>query len=280
MYKHRITVFTPTYNRAHIIGNLYRSLQRQSFTDFEWLVIDDGSVDETENLFEKLKLENDPFEIRYVKKENGGKHTATNTALELANGELFFVVDSDDYCTDNALEQIDNKWEKEMLSNSNACCLLGIKTPISVGNEKLSKLMTGERAFCYRTDIVKQYRYPVFKGEKFITEATLDNQMRQAGYEYIKVDESWQIVEYKADGLTFQGISLYQGNPKGYAFWLLQTAKMNHKNKIQMMLLYNNYYHELKGQLTKEQISQNLNISKIHMNAILFIQKCKNIFKR
>ena len=103
-FKHKITVFTPTYNRAYILENLYRSLQRQTCKTFEWLVVDDGSADNTKELFERWQQEDNFFPIRYVKQENGGKCRAINQGLKLADGELFFTVDSDDYLTDDALE--------------------------------------------------------------------------------------------------------------------------------------------------------------------------------
>ena len=87
----KITVFTPTYNRAYILENLYRSLQRQSYGDFEWLVVDDGSSDGTEALFDRWRREENPFPIRYVRQENGGKCRAINHGLKLARGELFFL---------------------------------------------------------------------------------------------------------------------------------------------------------------------------------------------
>ena len=102
----KITVFTPTYNRAYIIENLYRSLQRQTVKDFEWLVIDDGSTDNTQELFDKWISEENAFPIRYYKQRNGGKCRAINRALDLAQGELFFTVDSDDYLTKDALEKV------------------------------------------------------------------------------------------------------------------------------------------------------------------------------
>ena len=80
-FEYKVTVFTPTYNRAYIIEELYRSLQRQTYTDFEWLVIDDGSADNTEELFEGFCRENNPFPIRYIKKKNGVKCRAINRGL-------------------------------------------------------------------------------------------------------------------------------------------------------------------------------------------------------
>ena len=96
-YKCKITVFTPTFNRAYIIENLYRSLQRQSYRDFEWLIVDDGSTDETDAVIAKWQKEGNDFPIRYFKKENGGKCRAINYGVDRAEGLLFFNVDSDDY---------------------------------------------------------------------------------------------------------------------------------------------------------------------------------------
>ncbi|MDL0414398.1 glycosyltransferase family A protein, partial [Clostridioides difficile] len=97
MYKYKFTVFTPTYNRAHLLENLYNDLKAQTydFNDFEWLIVDDGSSDSTKELVEKFISEN-KLNIRYIYKENGGKHTAINLGVKNADGELFFIVDSDD----------------------------------------------------------------------------------------------------------------------------------------------------------------------------------------
>ncbi len=100
-----ITVFTPTYNRAQTIPRLYRSLLNQSVKDFEWLVIDDGSSDGTEALVAGLIAESQ-ISIRYLKTENGGKHRAINKALDMASGDIFFIVDSDDYLAENALARL------------------------------------------------------------------------------------------------------------------------------------------------------------------------------
>jgi len=90
-FKYKITLFTPTYNRAYILETLYRSIQRQTFRDFEWLVIDDGSSDNTEELVRSWMNDGNDFPIRYYKQPNGGKCRAINRGLDLAEGELFFI---------------------------------------------------------------------------------------------------------------------------------------------------------------------------------------------
>ncbi|MGN1053427.1 MAG: glycosyltransferase family A protein, partial [Candidatus Scatosoma sp.] len=92
-----ITVFTPTYNRGYIIHKLYASLLNQTDKNFEWLVIDDGSTDDTERYFTRLLKQKNPFTVRYIKQENGGKHRAINRGVAAATGEIFFIVDSDDF---------------------------------------------------------------------------------------------------------------------------------------------------------------------------------------
>ena len=91
-----ITIFTPTYNRAYILPILFESLKIQTVKEFEWIIVDDGSTDNTESLIYKFKEECN-FSIRYFKKENQGKHIAINFGVEKAKGNLFFIVDSDDY---------------------------------------------------------------------------------------------------------------------------------------------------------------------------------------
>ena len=139
-FSHKITVFTPTYNRAYILENLYRSLQRQSFTDFEWLVVDDGSSDGTKALLERWQKEDNPFPIRYCYKENGGKCRAINYGLKLAQGELFFTVDSDDYLTDDALEKV-ALWESALPKDQKFCGIVanGGHSPTETPNTRFEE---------------------------------------------------------------------------------------------------------------------------------------------
>jgi len=183
-FDYKITVFTPTYNRAYIIENLYRSIQRQTYRDFEWVVVDDGSSDGTEELFRKWQAERNDFPIRYVKQENGGKCRAINRGMTEARGELFFNIDSDDYLTDDALEKI-ARWEAELPKDSNFCGFsanLGF-SPTETPNTLFEQgfldgnafdrygAANGERAMIFYTDIMRKYPYPEFPGEKFMTEA-------------------------------------------------------------------------------------------------------------
>ena len=100
-----ITVFTPTYNRGYIIEKLYNSLVSQNYNEFEWLIVDDGSTDQTQELISNF-ITKGFIDIRYFKQENGGKHRAINKGVKLAKGELFFIVDSDDYLSNNALDRV------------------------------------------------------------------------------------------------------------------------------------------------------------------------------
>lgn len=107
-----ITIFTPTYNRAYRLPNLYKSLQEQTCKDFEWLVVDDGSTDNTSKLFEQWQAEENSFPIRYFKQPNGGKHRAINRGVKEAKGELFFIVDSDDTLSSNAIRIVFEQYLK------------------------------------------------------------------------------------------------------------------------------------------------------------------------
>ena len=107
----KLTIFTPAYNRGYIIKKCYDSLCRQTCKDFVWLVIDDGSTDNTAELIKEWQKNDNDFEIRYIYKENGGMHTAHNTAYENIDTELNVCIDSDDYITDDAVEKIINFWQ-------------------------------------------------------------------------------------------------------------------------------------------------------------------------
>ncbi|PKP24328.1 MAG: glycosyltransferase [Bacteroidetes bacterium HGW-Bacteroidetes-2] len=225
-----LTVFTPTYNRAYCLHQVYESLCRQTSQDFLWLVIDDGSTDETNDLVASWKKEA-KIEIHYHYKENGGMHTGHNVAYSLIDTELNVCIDSDDYMPEDAVELIIKKWKKEggnqfagilgldIDKNGN---VIGTKFPEDLMHCKYSELkrkhgVVGDIKFVYKTDIIKKYMpYPVFKGEKFVP----------LGYPYALIDKNYDmlcsneiycIVEYQPDGSTKNIIKQYINNPKGFA---------------------------------------------------------------
>jgi glycosyltransferase involved in cell wall biosynthesis len=104
-----ISVFVPTYNRAHLLGRVFASLKAQSFKDFEWVIVDDGSRDNTAELVEGWQ-QTAPFTIQYLRKTNGGKHTAINPGVDMARGEFMVILDSDDWLAPNALERMLELW--------------------------------------------------------------------------------------------------------------------------------------------------------------------------
>ena len=244
MSRYRITVCTPTYNRAYIIENLYRSLQMQTFRDFEWLLIDDGSADHTKELFDTWCRTESRFTIRYVRKENGGKHTAVNEGLRIAKGEIFFVVDSDDVLTADALEKIDH-WFREIEGQPAIKGVTANKgttaqhTPNTYFSERYldktllemesytengKRVISGERAMAFYTDFHRAYYYPVFTGERFMTEAVAYNRMAHDGYQMRFYNDIICVYEYKEDGLTRAGNELFLKNPRGYSLWLREKS--------------------------------------------------------
>ncbi len=284
----KITVFTPTYNRAYIIENLYRSLQRQTCMDFEWLVVDDGSSDGTEELFAAWIKEGNPFPIRYYYKENGGKHRAINYALDLAAGELFFTVDSDDYLTDDALEKVIS-WDSTVADKTGYCGLVGqrgtsstVTTNRRLANffkdgtafdryrENCTEFIDGERADVWYTEVHRQFKYPEFEGEKFMTEAVTWNRMAQAGYKIRFFDDIIWIYEYKPDGLTKAGFRLFMDNPRGYVLFQMEKAKFL---SLSMVRCRYSLYCDLREKYSDQQIANFLNVSVIQVRAFAAVHR-------
>ncbi|HEF1903179.1 hypothetical protein BK703_19195 [Bacillus thuringiensis serovar silo] len=254
----KYTIFTPTYNRENELEVLYGSLKKQSFQDFEWLIIDDGSTDKTEKKVNDFIKEGN-ISIRYIRQNNGGKHRAFNKAIEESKGEFMVCVDSDDFLKDYALEKID-KYSK-INNNVMAICFLcvdpqdnviGSSFPKSKSTFNLIELiykyrMKGDKLWVFKHDILKEYRFPEYKGEKFVTEGVLTLQM-SLKYEVLAVNEALQVCEYRHGGLTAIGNKqLFRKNSKGakaYYKLLLQIAP-NYKYKL--FYLYNYLLYSVYG---------------------------------
>lgn len=289
----KLTVFTPTYNRAYILENLYRSLQRQTCTDFEWLVVDDGSTDETEKLFETWMAEENPFPIRYYKKENGGKCRAINDGLEKAEGKLFLNVDSDDYLTEDAVEKI-LRWEAELPKDGKFCAVAGNlgtardvtpNTPLPgpyFDGTALDRYgsIDGERAFAFYTDIHRRYPYPDCPGEKFMTEAVAWNRMAADGYKIRYYNDIIWIYEYKQDGLTNAGYRLFLENPQGTGIFFREKAELLHYSLKDKLLLWYGYATDAQKRCNRDQIAQYIAMPRWLVEPMLWLHAGVQIIKK
>ena len=227
-----LTIFTPAYNRAHTLPRTYESLLKQSCKNFIWLIVDDGSTDNTSALVKSWQTQENGFEIRYVYKENGGMHTAHNTAYENIDTELNVCIDSDDCMADEAVAKILSAWEKVRdrgyagligLDADMDGRLIGKGFPEGMTETTLTGYYAaggyGDKKLVYRTDVIKQYPpYPVFEGEKYVALAYKYRLIDQ-DYKLAVLDEVLCNVEYQADGSTGTMWKQYLKNPKGFAFW-------------------------------------------------------------
>lgn len=226
-----ITIFTPTYNRAYSLPSLYASLCAQTNKDFEWLIVDDGSTDATEELVKRFKalqlLESSSFEIRYFKQENRGKHCAINYGVAEAAGELFFIVDSDDKLTNDATEWIQNCFDG-IREDEKFAGISGIRiTPDGNrigGSMKYEVLDTdavslrfrdgidGDMAEIYRLDILRKFPFPVFGNERFCPEALVWNRIAKE-YKLRYLNHGIYVCEYLPDGLTAKIVKIRHESP-------------------------------------------------------------------
>lgn len=233
-----LTVFTPTYNRAGTLERLYASLCRQTDKDFEWLVVDDGSTDNTRELVSGWQSEN-IISVRYTYQENAGKPMAHNLGAREARGELFICLDSDDYLTDSAVEVI----KRGFLEMPDGCIgLLAYKldtdgkavTALSDKTVKTSTLkgaydnhgLYGDTALVFKTQILRKHAFPGFRGEKFIPEGYLYDRLDGEGELYI-VRCGIYVCEYLNDGYTANMKRLLYKNPQGYFTYIKQRLSVD-----------------------------------------------------
>lgn len=227
-----LTIFTPAYNRANTIVRTYESLKKQNCKDFVWLVIDDGSTDNTAELVKQWQKCDNGFEIKYIYKKNGGMHTAHNTAYENIDTELNTCIDSDDCIAEGAVAKILEKWET--VKDKGYAGIIGLDADLNgkiIGKgfpEGLNETTvigyyanggSGDKKMVYRTDIIKKYPpYPTFEGEKYFS----------LGYKYRLIDQDYKLavmnevlvnVDYQLDGSSATMWKQYVMNPKGFAEW-------------------------------------------------------------
>ena len=227
-----LTIFTPAYNRAYILHVLYESLCSQTSQNFEWVLVDDGSTDNTETLA-KQWVRDKKIQMRYIKQENAGKPIAHNRGVKEARGELFVCVDSDDFLVDTAVEEIEKLGRK--IKETNLVGILAFRgypdsTPLTtISNDKVKQStlrdaynkygLHGDTMLIYKTDIIKRFHFVVAEGEKFIPETYLYNQIDNVGKMYI-YRKALYMCEYLPDGLTANVAKNLFDNYKSYVIYI------------------------------------------------------------
>lgn len=240
MNKFDFTVFTATYNRAHTLFKLYESLEQQTYQNFEWIIVDDGSTDDTEDLVKKLIIESS-FHIKHIKQENGGKHRAINEGVRIAEGELFFIVDSDDYLLPHSLETISKYW-KQVNTNSQFAGVAGkkiLKNGNDIGDNLNAAILdcsiterrykfhiNGDKAEAILTSVMKKYPFPDFPDENFCAEGLIWNRI-SLEKKLRFFDEAIYVCEYLNEGLSKNSI---RNRKKNSNYTLLLYSELS-KNK-------------------------------------------------
>ena len=223
-----LAVITPTYNRADLLPRLFESLKHQSDYSFKWYIVDDGSKDNTKEVCKAFNSKD--FEIIYLKKQNGGKHTALNFAYGFIQEELAIIVDSDDYLTDDAVKTINLDWlrysDKAEIAGMSYYKL--VQDGHVVGDRFVSdyyisdhihyiinKKLKGDKAEVFRTSILKNNPFPIFKNERFLSEAVVWTKIA-LNYKMVYIQKGIYHCEYLSDGLSKAGRYKLIQNPLGY----------------------------------------------------------------
>jgi glycosyltransferase involved in cell wall biosynthesis len=249
-----ITVFVPTYNRAHLLGRVFESLKAQTFKDFEWVIVDDGSRDNTSDLVEGWQQQS-PFEIKYLRKANGGKHTAINPGVDLARGEFMVILDSDDWLAPNALERLLELWheipDQSRYSGVVGLCahpdgrVIGDRFPQDVFDSNAVELthshkIHGDKISLSRIDVMREFPFPFQDLRGLVTEALVWNRIAQK-YQERYVNEIFAFKEYLEEGLTDRALELQiKAAPatRLYHLELSQAKQLPWKTRLKSLVNY------------------------------------------
>lgn len=246
-----LSIVTPTYNRAHLLPACFESLKKQTDLDFEWIIVDDGSTDNTPEVVSAFKT--DLFPVVCVHKENGGKHTALNASYDHIRGKYVLILDSDDYLTEAAVGVVKAAWMnwecqrsiailtflKGSDKNDPNCTGPIANEPVDILRYKRHVIHSTDCCEVIRSDVLKQYPFPVFEGERFLSECALWNRVALQ-YKCVYINEVIYICEYLEGGLTQSGRPMRIRNPRGGMY--ISNLRMGPNNYLLQRLKYGLLY--------------------------------------
>lgn len=276
----KISILTPTYNRANLLNKLYESLVKNSKYDIniEWLIMNDGSTDETKNVIKKFIAEN-KIEIKYFEQENQGKMVSINKLVEKATGDLIIDCDSDDYFTEDAFKIINEEYKNNKNENNiyGLCFLKYDQDGKNMGNNFKNKKTTmfdlyfkegetGEKAIVFFSSIRKQYKHELEHNERFVTEARMYHKLDEK-YKMICINKPIMICEYQKEGYTQNIVKQFKENPYGYYDYFKEILQKDMKGVTFNKRLYAIKHYILFSYLTKQ---YNSKIIKNFENKIMY----------
>lgn len=248
-----LTIFTASYNRAHTLKRLYESLTKQTNDKFEWLVVDDGSTDGSYEFLLDLQKGGGPFVMHVYQQENSGKHVAVNRGLDVARGDLFFIVDSDDYLPENSVDIIYRTFE-EMPDSEDLIGISGVKaysrdrivgTSFSgdryldmTNLDRMRYGVSGDRAEIYYTSVLKRNKFPVFECEKFMSEAVIWDKLAFEGGKLRFLNDILYYCEYQDTGLSGNIREVFLNNWEGYSYYVNMEIKYRKYFMKKLSILY------------------------------------------
>ena len=263
----KISILTATYNRASLLPRLYESIVNnvKDNIDIEWLIMDDGSTDNTKEIIQKFIEENNQLNIKYFFQENQGKMQAINNLIQYVQGDLIIECDSDDYFTNNAFEIIEKAYKENEsnMENYYALCFLKYNQAGENMGKTFQKNYTtmfdlyfkegedGEKALVFNGKIRKQYKYELEDKEKFVTEARMFHKMDEK-YGIICVNEPIMICEYQSSGYTKNINKQFIENPYGYFNYFKESLQKDMKGVLFKKRLYAIKHYILFSTLTNQ----------------------------
>ena len=285
----KVTVFTATYNRMDLLKKLYDSLVKQTNKNFECIIVDDGSTDDTSTVVQKFLSENE-LDISYIYQENGGKHRAVNKGLDRAKGQLFFIVDSDDALLPKAIATVIDRFTtiQDNPKYAGVAFNRGYSETVIVGEtfegefidcdnlHRVKYNILGDKAEVYRTEILKEIKFPEIEGENFMSEVVLWNEVARRGHKLRWFNEIIYISDYLEDGLTKNSTAIFKRNPIAHKMMTKELLQIDYPLKNKLGYIYK--YHKIQ-QNSVQETARDLHISYIAVGIIVAMGKVKDLLK-